>query len=128
MFKPGVNWVRDNVEQFNPEGNSIVTSEGKEMTYDYLVICTGYELRYDMIEGAQEALDDPEFPAASMYRLDYAHKMRRLRESFQGGKAIFTVPQQPIKCGGAPQKIMYLSEETWRKTGVRDNTDIHFYA
>jgi len=34
----------------------------------------------------------------------------------------------PIKCGGAPQKIMYLSEETWRKNGVRDDCDIHFYT
>ncbi len=34
----------------------------------------------------------------------------------------------PIKCGGAPQKIMYLSEETWRTNGVRSKTDIHFHT
>ena len=34
----------------------------------------------------------------------------------------------PVKCGGAPQKIMYLSEESWRKNGVRENCDIHFYT
>ena len=81
-----------------------------------------------MIPGATEALDNPDCPVGSMYNLNYAYKMRRLRQDFEGGKAIFTVPQMPIKCGGAPQKIMHLSEETWRKTGVRDNCDIHFYT
>ena len=39
---------------------------------------------------------------------------------------MFILPTMPIKCGGAPQKIMYLSEETWRKNGVRKDTQIHF--
>ena len=34
----------------------------------------------------------------------------------------------PIKCGGAPQKMMYLSEETFRRNGVRDKTDIQWYS
>ena len=31
------------------------------------------------------------------------------------GNAIFTFPNTPIKCAGAPQKIMYLAEEQFRK-------------
>lgn len=34
----------------------------------------------------------------------------------------------PIKCGGAPQKMMYLSEETFCKNKVRDQTNVHFYT
>jgi sulfide:quinone oxidoreductase len=44
-----------------------------------------------------------------------AYKTSVMRESFSGGKAIFTAPNPPIKCGGAPLKIAFLSEETWRK-------------
>lgn len=36
-------------------------------------------------------------------------------QNFKGGNAIFTFPNTPIKCAGAPQKIMYLAEEYWRK-------------
>ena len=32
---------------------------------------------------------------------------------------MFTFPASPIKCAGAPQKIMYLAEEAWRKRGVK---------
>jgi len=36
------------------------------------------------------------------------------------------MPPFPIKCGGAPQKIAYLSEDTWRRNGIRDSTEIRF--
>ena len=51
-----------------------------------------------------------------------------MREAFKGGNAIFTCPKFPIKCGGAPQKILYLSEETFRKNGIRDITKMRYYA
>ncbi len=35
-------------------------------------------------------------------------------QAFQEGNAIFTFPNTPIKCAGAPQKIMYLAEEYFR--------------
>ena len=49
-------------------------------------------------------------------------------KSFKGGKTVFTFPPQPFKCGGAPQKIAYLSEAYWRKSGVRENTTMNYYA
>jgi sulfide:quinone oxidoreductase len=79
-----------------------------------------------MIEGAVEALNDPDCPAGSMYTLEWTQKISQLRENYKGGKAVFTVPGMPIKCGGAPQKVMYLSEEYWRKKGIQ--SDIHFYT
>uniref|UniRef100_A0A7S3CR54 Sulfide:quinone oxidoreductase, mitochondrial n=1 Tax=Strombidium rassoulzadegani TaxID=1082188 RepID=A0A7S3CR54_9SPIT len=105
-----------------------MTKSGMPITYDYLVVASGLELRYDQIPGSLEALDDQLCPAGSMYRLDYAKKMSRIRQNFKGGKAIFTLPVMPVKCGGAPQKVMYLSEESFRKNGVRDKCDIHFYT
>ena len=35
-------------------------------------------------------------------------------KQFQGGTAIFTVPETPIKCGGAPQKVMYLADDHFK--------------
>ena len=36
-------------------------------------------------------------------------------QKFNGGEAIFTLPATPVKCLGAPQKIMYLADEIFRK-------------
>src|SRR5690606_20108529 len=41
-----------------------------------------------------------------------------------GGQAIFTQTHTPIKCGGAPQKTMYLADAYWRKKGLRSRTNM----
>lgn len=101
-------------------------SDGTIVTYEYLVISPGCQLRFDQIKGAKEAIEDQNCPVSTIYTLNGAYKTSSMRENFKGGKAIFTLPTMPIKCGGAPQKIMYLSEETWRKNGVRKNCDVNF--
>lgn len=40
-------------------------------------------------------------------------------QKFKKGNAIYTIPSMPIKCAGAAQKLLYLSEETFRKNNVR---------
>jgi len=67
LLNPGLNYIREHVASFDPENNSVTTQEGNETTYDYLVVASGYELRYDLIPGAAEALKDPECPAGSLY-------------------------------------------------------------
>lgn len=100
--------------------------DGSKTTYDILVVNPGLQLRYDKIEGAKEAMEDMDSPVSSMYTLNGAYKTSVLRESFRGGNALFTCPPFPIKCGGAPQKILYLSEATFRKNGVRDQSNLKF--
>lgn len=36
-------------------------------------------------------------------------------QEFKEGNAVFTFPNTPVKCAGAPQKIMYLSDAFLRK-------------
>jgi sulfide:quinone oxidoreductase len=48
-------------------------------------------------------------------------------DAFRGGTAIFTVPETPIKCGGAPQKVMVLADDVFkRRSGVGVNTRVIF--
>lgn len=99
----------------DPDNNRMTTEDGNIISYDYLVMASGVELRYDLIPGSVEAIEDEDCPVGSIYKLPWAEKMSKLRSEFKGGNAIFTLPTMPVKCGGAPQKIMYLSEETFRK-------------
>lgn len=70
----------------------------------------------------REALEDPHHPAGSIYKKEFAYKMLGLKENFKGGRAVFMNPMQPIKCGGAPQKIMYLSDYDWAEKGLNFST------
>jgi sulfide:quinone oxidoreductase len=51
----------------------------------------------------------------SIYRLDYAKKLAKIAKNLKKGRAIFTEPVMPIKCAGAPQKILYLWTDQWSK-------------
>ena len=39
-------------------------------------------------------------------------------QKFNGGDAFFTLPATPVKCLGAPQKIMSLADEIFRKVCI----------
>lgn len=51
-----------------------------------------------------------------------------MRENFKGGKAIFTQPPPPVKCGGGPQKIVYLCNDYWKKNNIKANLNFYTFA
>ncbi|BFM39503.1 hypothetical protein OLK001_14290 [Synechocystis sp. LKSZ1] len=118
----GAQWIKASVESLNPDQNSVTTQDGRTISYDYLVICPGIQIDWHLIPGLQEALGKN--GVTSNYDRRYAPYTWELLRNFKGGTALFTFPATPIKCAGAPQKIMYLADETFRRNGVRDKTQI----
>ena len=49
-------------------------------------------------------------------------------KSLKKGKAIFHNPHTPVKCGGAPHKIMYLAADYFRKHGVLKDIQIEYWS
>jgi len=117
-------WIKDRVVSFKPEENKLVTEGGDVITYQYMVVALGLQLKYEMIKGLPEAFDTP--GVGSNYSAKYVEKTQAAIRDFKGGNAVFTFPNSPIKCAGAPQKIMYLAEETFRLAGIK--ADIHYYS
>lgn len=122
LIPKGVKWIKEYAETFKPEKNKVITKAGNEFTYQYLVVAPGIKIAPELVDGLQEAIDKG--VVCSNYT-DPEHTWETLK-NFKGGTALFTQPTTPIKCGGAPQKIMYLAEEHFTKAGVRDKTDIIF--
>lgn len=92
IFNPKINFTNNKVQKVIPEKNTILTDDGKEYTYDQLVVATGINPDFSAIKGLKEALDDPSCPVGSIYWKDYATKFNDLAEKFKGGKAVFTEP------------------------------------
>ncbi len=119
-----VEWIQERAVQFLPDQNRVMTESGKQVDYDFLVVAPGIQINYSAIAGLESALGNGE--VGTIYNYDQAPKVWDMFRKFRGGRAIFTQPSTPIKCGGAPQKIMYLADEYFRKTGVRQNAEIIF--
>eukprot|EP00127_Corallochytrium_limacisporum_P002090 Clim_evm4s103 gene=Clim_evmTU4s103 len=122
-------WVKDAVSELDPDNNRVkLADSGGYVDYDFLVVAPGLTIQWDTIKGLEDALEDREHPVSSNYSFMYCSKTARLIDHFSGGKAVFTQPSCPIKCAGAPQKIMYLAEAKWSDKGIRSNAHIHFYT
>jgi len=54
----------------------------------------------------------------SNYLPEYAPYTWECIRNLKSGPALFTQPPPPIKCPGAPQKILYLAADHWRRQGI----------
>ncbi|XP_037092292.1 sulfide:quinone oxidoreductase, mitochondrial-like [Pollicipes pollicipes] len=122
VLPAAADWIQDRVVSFDPSSNKVTTSSGDEISYEYLVVAMGIQINWDGIKGLKEALDTP--GVCSNYSPKYAEKTYKELQAFKEGNAIFTFPNTPIKCPGAPQKIMYIADQYFRKTGKRDKANI----
>lgn len=124
VIPSGVEWIKARVAELNPDKNCIRTDNDKEISYKYLIIALGIQLDYEKIKGLPEGFSHPKI--GSNYSVSTVEKTWKALQDFKEGNAIFTFPNTPIKCAGAPQKIMYLSEAYFRKTGKRSKANIIF--
>lgn len=122
LIPRGVKWIKDRATEVDPDNNRVSTQNHGEITYDFLIPAPGLVMNYSAMEGLDEALKRPE--VGSNYT--DPEKVWEVLKNFKGGNALFIQPAGAIKCGGAPQKIMYLAEEHFKKEGLRDDTQVIF--
>lgn len=120
----GSTWIKDRVTEFDPDANQVVTNSGKRIGYDFLVVCPGIQIDWDKIKGLPESIGKD--GVCSNYSYEYVDKTWEFIRKTKQGNAIFTQPNTPIKCGGAPQKICYLAEDYFRINGLRDKIEVKF--
>jgi sulfide:quinone oxidoreductase len=119
-------WIRDAVTGVDPDNRRVETSSRGTLTYDFLVVAPGVVPQWTTIPGLAESVGKPGIGVVSNYSYETVASTWEAIKSFRGGTALFTEPLTPVKCGGAPQKIMYLAEETFRAHGVRDRSRVVF--
>jgi len=143
----GVKVIKEKAILFNPQENKLTTDKGTVVSYDYLIVATGLQLDFERIKGLEEAGraysagDNSKLLKAlgddgicSIYTAEGATKtweqMQKYIAQAKSGKKtkfLFTHPNTPVKCGGAPKKIMYLTNARLKEEGARENAELVFY-
>ena len=119
-------WIQDSVQSIQPDENTVTLCNGSKLHYETLIVASGLQIDWQKIPGLVDALEDASCPVASIYHYHHAEKAHRVLSGLTHGQAIFTVPVGGIKCGGAPQKIMWSWESNWAAAGTRPKIDIAF--
>ncbi|MEZ6044025.1 MAG: FAD/NAD(P)-binding oxidoreductase [Planctomycetaceae bacterium] len=117
-------WIKDFVEGFDPYNNRLQTRNSGEIEYDYLIVCPGIQINWDGVKGLKESVGKDGI--CSNYSIKTVASTWKFVRELKQGTALFTQPSGAIKCGGAPQKICYLAEDHFRRTGVRDQINVIF--
>ncbi len=118
-----VTWIKDEAASFDPDNNTLTTKGGKLVQYDYLVVATGVQYHFEQIAGLTIDMLG-KHGISSVYHSDLAagtadggpityEWFKQVHEAAKTStpKVICTQPSTPLKCGGAPQKILYLSDD-----------------
>jgi sulfide:quinone oxidoreductase len=125
VIPKGVKWVKAAVAAFEPKDDAVILEGCHVVKYKHLIVAAGLKLDWRAVDGLEETLGRN--AVTSNYRYDLAPYTWQLVKEMQGGRAVFTQPPMPIKCAGAPQKVMYLSADHWRAQGVLQHMDVDFY-
>ena len=145
----GVKLIKGSVTAFNPDNNSVTVDGSQEVTYDQMIIATGLMLNYAAIKGLDGVITSSGTDNASVKKIvgkNGVHSIyfrdgatatwKGIQELVAKAKAhkgpeklqaVFTHPNTPIKCGGAPKKIMYLVNSRLEEAGVRDKVELTLY-
>jgi sulfide:quinone oxidoreductase len=122
VIPAGVAWIQQAAATFQPEAHTVTLANGETVAYQQLVVCPGIQLNWSAVKGLPETLGKN--GVCSNYSYDTVEYTWECLRELRHGTALFTMPATPVKCGGAPQKIMYLAEDHVRRKGLRDQVNI----
>lgn len=121
-----VTWIKKKVTAFSPEKNQVQLDNDSQLSYDYLVVAPGIQLNWDEIKGLKENLGKN--GVCSNYSFKTAAYTFECLKKTKRGRAIFHSPDTPVKCGGAPHKIMYLAADYFRKHNTLSSIQVEYWS
>lgn len=122
LLRPGIDLITGKsgeVTKIDLDNRKVITSDGKNYEYDYLVIATGGEYDYTLVPGLEKIESTP-------YFLDSAKKMREVINTIESGTVVINVARFPHTCPPAPYETVFLLDDLLRKKGIRDKVKIIF--
>ncbi len=125
LIPSSVKWIKEFADTFQPEANTVTLKTGDVISYDYLVVCPGFKMDWHKIAGLKEALNKN--GVCSNYSPETTEYVWECIKNLKSGRALFTQPAMPIKCAGAPQKIMYMAADRFRQKGIADKISVEFF-
>jgi sulfide:quinone oxidoreductase len=117
LLRNDVELVIGSAERIDPGAANVRLTSGERLSYDYLVVATGAGLAPERIEGLEEG-------SHHFYSQEGAERLRTELAAFDGGRIVVGIAGIPYKCPPAPVEFVLLLEESLRRRGIRDRSEI----
>lgn len=119
----GIELIVSPIDVIDAENNSVtLVKDQRVLTYDFLVIATGAQIRPDQTPGLLE--HEWHKTIHDFYTFDGALTLARHLEQWQGGRLVVNVVENPIKCPVAPLEFLMLADFYFQDRGIRDRVEL----
>lgn len=119
----GVELIMSPIESIEPENNCVkLTKDGRILRYDFLVIATGITTRPEETPGLQE--HEWYRSIFDFYTIEGAMALAKHLRTWQGGRMVVNVVENPIKCPVAPLEFLMLADWFFHEKGIRDRVEL----
>jgi len=124
FIPPGVHLVMAPIEVIEPDQNQVKLADGRILRYDFLVIATGSKIHPEETPGLQE--QEWRKSIHEFYTVDGALALAKHLRTWQGGRLVVNVVENPIKCPVAPLEFLMLADWFFHEQGIRDRVEITY--
>jgi sulfide:quinone oxidoreductase len=120
---PGVEFIVSPIELIEPERRRVrLSKDGRSLDYDFLVIATGTHICPEQTHGLAE--HEWRRSIFDFYTLEGAVALARHLRTWNGGRLVVNVVDNPIKCPVAPLEFLMLADWFFRERGMRDRVEL----
>ncbi len=111
----GVEVIKAAADVIEPDHNRVKLADGRILNYDFLVIATGTQTRPEETPGLQ----GPEWYRSiyDFYTIEGAVALAKHLRTWQGGRLVLNVVENPIKCPVAPLEFIMLADWFFHEQG-----------
>lgn len=124
FFPAGVELIMDDIEKINTADNSITLKKGGSLAYDVLIIATGTRISPEDTPGLKGELWHKNI--FDFYTIEGSEALSGFFRTWQGGKLVINIADNPIKCPVAPLEFAFWADYYFTKKGMRSKVDITY--
>jgi sulfide:quinone oxidoreductase len=122
FIPPGVKYIQAKIEIIEADANKVRLANGITLEYDFLIIATGADIHPEETPG----LTDGEWGKSihSFYTYQSALALTEKLRSWEGGRMVVNVVENPIKCPVAPLEFLMLADWYFTQRGIREKVEL----
>ena len=119
---PQIKLIQSVIEIIEPEANRVRLGNGAVLSYDFLIVATGADIHPEETPGLAESEWGKSIH--TFYSLNGALALADKLRTWEGGRMVVNVVENPIKCPVAPLEFLMLADWYFHERGIRDRVEL----
>ena len=120
----GIEYLVDPIDRVEFDERRVHLADGRDLSYDVLVVATGAVLAPEETEGLTGG--GWKEKVFTFYDLEGAQALAERLEFFDGGRLVVDIVEMPIKCPVAPLEFCFLADWYFHEQNMRDKVELTF--